>query len=393
MNTENINQIQVGNILWRYKGLIISSALFCGIIALIISYFIPKIYEAKATLLIMPPKFQTDVQPTAFTSPTYQGLLESRELVKEIIEQLQLKNITVEELTKKMKTKVIFESQPKSIYTPVIYLLAESDTPQSAAAIANKWAELFVGRTEHLSSREIDKAYQLLTTQLDSTKYNLLQAEEAVKRYKDKYKLENRQSELASILQQLNGLSSGILSQPRYSQFLPLNPMTISVFPEVKQELPQGYRGLYVSLLYSYNTTENLLKQSGSQLSPEEKQRLQKFADTLNIQINELVKTIQQLEQKEKQLSETINIGETELLRLQREADRYKKTYDLLSEKAEQAKIAKSEQVEDVKIFAKAVIPEQHIWPRKGIISIIAFLVGFFISAGFVLTKEYFKTA
>ena len=112
----------------------------------------------------------------------------------------------------------------------------------------------------------------------------------------------------------------------------------------------------------------------------------------MNAQINELTKTINQLEKKALKLSETIVVGETELFKLQQDADNFKKNYSLLFDKAEQAKISKAEQVEDVKIFAKAVVPEQHIWPRKSIITIIATLVGFFVSAGLVLVKEYFQT-
>ncbi|MCX7918577.1 MAG: Wzz/FepE/Etk N-terminal domain-containing protein [bacterium] len=388
MTSENGNlyTIQVGKILWQYKHLIIGCSVFCGMIALIISFFIPKTYEAKATLLVMPPKFQTDVQPTAFSAPTYQALLESRELVKEIIDQLQLKKITVEELQRKMNTKVVIESQPKSIFTPVIYLTVKSDSPETAAAIANKWAELFVARTEHLSSREIDRAYQLLTNQLDSTEQNLKQAEEIVKQLKEKYKLENLRSELAGKLQQLDGNSAPSL-------FRAQQPTIISVYtPTETQKIEQGYRGLQASMLYELSTTQNLLDKLGPQFSPDERNQIQKRIDMLTIQIHDLNKTIQQLEKEVQKLQNEIVTGETLISRAQREVDKYKQTYIMLAEKAEQAKIAKAEQVEDIKIFAKAVVPEQHIWPRKGVISIIAFFSGFFISSGFIVTREYFRT-
>lgn len=392
MTDQENKTIKIGKVLWRYRTIIIGSALFCGIIALIVSFFVPKVYEAKSTLLIMPSKYQTEVQPTAFSTPTYQGLLDNREITKEIIDQLGLKEMTVELLQKEMTTKIIIESQPRSIYTPVIDLIVHADNPQIAAAIANKWAELFVGRTEHLSSREIDRTYQLLTTQLDSTKRNLSQAQDNVKLLREKYKLTNMQSEMASILQQLNGVTSGTPAQPNYSQFSALNVMTFSFLPTPEPNQQQGYRGLYISLVYALNTVENKLKQSDSQLSPEERQQLQSYASSLKVQINELTKTISQLEKGAQRLAETIVVGESELVKMQQDADNFRKNYSLLFDKTEQAKIAKAEQVEDIKIFAKAIVPEQPIWPRKSIITLIAALVGLFVSAGFVLTKEYFNT-
>lgn len=390
MVNESVNQIKYSNVvivLWRNRYRVIGSALICGIIALIVSFFIPKTYEAKATLLIMPPKFQTDVQPTAFSAPTYEGLLESRELVKEIINQLGLQNTTVEELQKKMTTKLIMESQPKALFTPVIHLMVRSNNPMTAAAIANKWTELFVARTEHLSSQEIDKSYQLLTTQLDSTKQNLFQAEETLKRYREKYKLENLRSELASKLQQLDGSYAPVL-------FRTPTPSIVSVYPTSEaQKLEQGYHSLYASLVFEMNTTKNLLEKYDNQLSADEKSRLQSRIDAIAIEVSELSKTIRQLEDDAKQLQNESVIGDTLIGRAQREVDTYKITYNLLSEKAEQAKIAKAEQVEDVKIFAKAIVPEQHVWPRKSIITIIATLVGFMISTGIVLLQDYLKKA
>jgi tyrosine-protein kinase Etk/Wzc len=384
MEDQENRTISITNVLWKYRILIIGSMVFCGIIAFSVSFFVPKTYEAISTLLIMPSKFQTDVQPIAFSAPTYQGLLESREMVKEIIDQLQLKKITVEEIQKNISTKIIMESQPKALFTPVINLVVKSSNPETAAAIANKWAEVFVARTEHLSSHEIDRAYQLLTTQLDSTEQNLKQAEEMVKQLKEQYKIENLRSELAGKLQQLDGASAPSLFRSQQHTF-------ISVFtPGEMQKMEQGYRGLQASIMYERNTTQNLLDKFGTQLPSDEKNRIQMRIDTLTIQINDLNKTIQVLEKEVQKLQNVVVIGETEIGRAQREIDTYKQTYTMLAEKAEQAKIAKAEQVEDIKVFAKAVVPEQPIWPRKSIITLIAALAGLFISSGFVLMKEYF---
>ncbi|MFB3897347.1 MAG: GumC family protein [bacterium] len=385
MSEQTNNTINITNAFWKYRMLIIGSMVFCGLIALGISYFIPKTYEAISTILIMPPKFQTDVQPITFSAPTYQGLLESREIVKDIIDQLHLKKITIEELQRNISTKLIVESQPKAIFTPVIHLIAKSDNPEMAAAIANKWAEVFVSRTEHLSSREIDSAYLLLTTQLDSTEQNLKQAEDIIKQLKEKYKMDNLRSELAGKLQQLDGTSAPSL-------FRTQQPTLISIYtPNGMQSMDQGYRGLLASLIYERDTTQNMLEKSGAQISPDDKKRMQMRMDMLNIQISDLNRTIRVLETEVQKLQKEIITGDTFIIRAQRDVDTYKQTYSLLADKSEQAKIAKAEQAEDIKIFAKAVVPEQPIWPRKRIIALVAALAGLFISTGWVLTKEYFN--
>jgi LPS O-antigen subunit length determinant protein (WzzB/FepE family) len=66
-----------------------------------------------------------------------------------------------------------------------------------------------------------------------------------------------------------------------------------------------------------------------------------------------------------------------------------KHSFDLLSDKLEQAKIAESEQTNmpDIKIVADAVLPDKKIRPMRSLIVAMAMMLGFVGSCGMVFTR------
>ena len=99
-------------------------------------------------------------------------------------------------------------------------------------------------------------------------------------------------------------------------------------------------------------------------------QRLQAEAEIKRLQ-QELEQTVQALEQAK---------GERE--RLQRDLDEAQSAYEGLQQKTEQALFTKGQMLEDVRIAAFAVRPDEPVSPDRLLITAITALVAFFISTG-----------
>ena len=197
------------HILRQKKLFVIGGTLLCGMLAAVISLFIPEVYEAQATLLIMPSKlFQSEIQPSAFSPITYQTLLGSKEFAKQIIDkipELKQKNMKIEDLMKSMKAEVVIEEHGlnQRSYSPLVKMTARGKSPKQAAQIANTWAELFVEQNGRLTSRESEQSYDFLTSQFTITTTALQNMEAQLREYKDTFKLDLLKSELINKITQL----------------------------------------------------------------------------------------------------------------------------------------------------------------------------------------------
>ena len=207
----------ITTLLQRKMKQIIWSAIACGVLAAIISLVIPEVWEAQSILVIMPPKFQTDIQQTNFSPITYQNLLESKELAKQIIERLSkkeasLKKLKVETLQKSMKTKVVIEEKGlnEKSYSPMVKLIVQAETPKLAAEIANTWAEIFVEQNGKLTNNATELSYDFMTGQFSLTTTELFAAEEDLRMYKDNTKLDLLKSQIASEITKLESYRANL---------------------------------------------------------------------------------------------------------------------------------------------------------------------------------------
>ena len=73
----------------RHWRLIFGTAFAAGLLtALVVILFVPRKYEAAATLIIVPPKFASDLKPSTLTVQGYQQLLESDAVIAEARQRL-----------------------------------------------------------------------------------------------------------------------------------------------------------------------------------------------------------------------------------------------------------------------------------------------------------------
>jgi uncharacterized protein involved in exopolysaccharide biosynthesis len=77
-----------------------------------------------------------------------------------------------------------------------------------------------------------------------------------------------------------------------------------------------------------------------------------------------------------------------DLVRLIRDQKVYEQLYLLLTAELEQARIRETMNTPTVQLLDPAVPPERHSWPRRGILTVAAFLVAFLGAAGWVAAHD-----
>ena len=140
----------------RHWRLIFGTAFVAGlVVGLYVILFVAHSYEAAATLIIVPPKFASDLKPSTLTVQGYQQLLESDAVIaearKRLITRGVLKTDDVLQLGRNINTKIFASRRAEeTVLAPMLQAVARGRTPDQAAAIANEWANVFLERTRQL---------------------------------------------------------------------------------------------------------------------------------------------------------------------------------------------------------------------------------------------------
>lgn len=172
--------------LWRKKGRIALVTVLSGLAVLFATLLLPKTYQARATLLLQPSSFSTDLKPAPFSVQTYQSILSSdyvaEKLRQELIEsKVLLPSVALEEFKSQLSVETFVEKetdQPGARpYLPIIELVAEAESPEIAKIMANRWAELFTRETVSLSSRVKSGTLDFIETQYPSVSKSLNEKE------------------------------------------------------------------------------------------------------------------------------------------------------------------------------------------------------------------------
>lgn len=261
MNDTQDLMIQIISLARKRILIIFGGALLCGILAAFISLTLPEVYEAQSTLIIMPQNFQSDLQQEqqSFTPITYQNLLMSKDMAKQIIDRLKLKDTKIEQMMQSMKTEVVMEERGLNMrsYSPIIKLIAKGDSPKQAALIANTWAELFVEQNGMLTSRESELSYDFLTSQFTQTTTALQEAESQMRAFRDSSKLELVKSEMNSKLSKLEGYRANF-TDIKYE----LDTKTAQLIQLRKKIDAQEENGTWIGIIKAENPADEFSQQT-----------------------------------------------------------------------------------------------------------------------------------
>ena len=128
---------------------------------------VPRSYEASATLVVVPPKFSSDLKPSTLTVQGYQKLLESDAAIAEakrrLVEKGVLKADDPLRLNRELESRIFVSRRADELsLAPMLQAVARGASPAKAAAIANTWAEVFLERTKSLIAGSTSSTVQFI---------------------------------------------------------------------------------------------------------------------------------------------------------------------------------------------------------------------------------------
>ncbi|NMB45644.1 MAG: hypothetical protein GX998_04450, partial [Firmicutes bacterium] len=186
LRDDEIDLREVFMVLWNGKWTIIALMVVAALVAGVGGrIFLTPSYDAVATLLIMPPTYQSAIEPEPLPLDTYRALAMTHSIASQVIESLQLKNAKNESLTADgvLKAVEVETSVPQGSRTDsretagMMNIKVSWNDPTIAKDIANTWADVFMKNTAHIRKSESDEIAGVILSQFGSTEEALKNAE------------------------------------------------------------------------------------------------------------------------------------------------------------------------------------------------------------------------
>lgn len=410
---DEINLRDYINVLIKRKVTILVVFFVCVIFAAIYSFKAQKVYQSSVSIMITPSKIQRTLSPgeislnevsgkegkielkSIISLPTHKELLKSNTVLKRVIDKLDITDSEGEKIH-----PVVLASKldiKRAEETNILQLLVKDKDPELSRDIANTWANEYIDYTQEIISGEVKSTEEFITSQFKIAEQNLIQAEEKVKNFKDKHKLDLMQAELDMKKSKLNNAKKEFID-------LAFNlKVKQDLLNQLKEEVKQQDKYILQSKAITDNALwENVIRNKGMGGGIENKrltsevinpiyQNLEKRIVNTRLEINTLKPKTQYLENSISQtkdeidkLGSIISQKQLELTRLNRRVNIYKKTYNNLSNKIEEARIIKAAQLDEVKIISEAIASNSPISLKKkqniAIAAVLGLMLGVFIA-------------
>lgn len=129
-----------------------------------------QIYEASAILVVVPPRFVSELSPPTYTIQGYREFLDSDAVIAETAGRLAERGFYPDDrglLLARQLDSTIFTSRrsEETLLAPMLRLRARSSSGDRAAALANTWAEVFLERIHALALGTTSETVQFIDDQ------------------------------------------------------------------------------------------------------------------------------------------------------------------------------------------------------------------------------------
>ena len=195
---DEINLMDYIRVIIKRKKLIISIFLIAVVAAAIVSLLLPKIYQASASIMLMPSTVRTAVSPSrnlidpetskigeyiesklTISIPTHKSLLKSNAVLGRVIDKLKLESkwnedSTFEGLSRQLEVENTEE-------TSILQLAVKDKEPGLARDIVNIWADEYAKYSLGMITGEVKGSGDFVESQFELVKCDLVRAEKAVK--------------------------------------------------------------------------------------------------------------------------------------------------------------------------------------------------------------------
>lgn len=203
-----------------------AGGIVAGLVAGIVLLILPRDYEAAATLVVVPPTFTSELKQTTLTVQGYQRLLESDEVLSLSKRRLEAEgSLEVDEtleLGEDIMTRIfVSRKSEETELAPIVQAVAVWDDPETAAAIANSWAEIFVVKTQELMSGSTSVTVEFIEAEYGTRRLELQGLENDLVDVGDRYQVLHDSAEdrwerkTADLIAETEGLKAAHASETK----------------------------------------------------------------------------------------------------------------------------------------------------------------------------------
>lgn len=179
----------------RWK-LIFLGAVVAALMTFATTLMMAPSYESKATLILRPPRFSSELKPEPLTLETYQRLAQSDVVLS------RLRGFLDEKLDNRQKSLIqnlraalsvnIFpvreSDRPGSRqFMPLLELVVTSPDPDLSATVANAWASVCLERLSDFNSLSRESTLDFIESQYETVRRSLGEDEENLRKRQDYY--------------------------------------------------------------------------------------------------------------------------------------------------------------------------------------------------------------
>jgi uncharacterized protein involved in exopolysaccharide biosynthesis len=395
--------------------LILACTLLAGVGAYIVALFIPPVYEAEVNVAIvksgvtlnLEPRFRTDLDVTVDQVARRRSLTT---IVKspEIAIEVSKHKLIGEQLSSA-------EREPNKLLATVsavsegdlIRIRVGASTGEKAALIANVWAQAYEDRVNAIygetgislaeiqpqteaAKRDYDKQEAALVAFLSNSTFNQLeyQATQKKQRLEDLRVLENQLDRLLSDAVALRKRVAARTSNTTAGDDLAAFLLEASTFSAGSTSSSAGSSA--VELPVDLQISINQLTANGSVA-----EKLNNL-DILITALEDRRKTLQagvvtQLQQELSQLQAQFEQQSAKKQELTQARDLAWSTYTTLANKSAEVNVTTVSKSKLVRIAVPAAVPQDPIWPKRGLSTLVASLLGFIAGATTAFVKENSK--
>ncbi|MFQ5881502.1 MAG: GumC family protein [Candidatus Methylomirabilales bacterium] len=203
MEEDIVRPIDYFRVIWKRKGLIVLLAVVTVIAAVVVSLMMPRVYETKATVLIIPPIYKSEISIEALPVDIYKQLAITSSVLYGVIKKLNLKDevtgeeLSVEDLDGMLEVNVVERGgQTGPVTSALMFLNVKGNKPRMITDIANTWGEIVAEESRKIRVSESASIARVIQEQYESTREKLIKAEDRLRDFREGAKLEVKRKEL-----------------------------------------------------------------------------------------------------------------------------------------------------------------------------------------------------
>ena len=350
--------------LYKKKGKIVFAALLVGIIFYAFSYFLPKYYEAKTSVLpnsSSSSEFNLNsfgqvlpilgISPNDNNADLYIQILRSRTVAERVLDRFNLMQVWELESNEKAIKRLAGQTSMVATREGMILLSFESKDPELSANIANAYIEELDRVNQEKSMSKARSARLYIEEQLAITEQELADASRKLADFQLKNKTINLTEQLTAAIEQAGELKGQIIAKQVQLGILKQSIKTGNRLQELNTEINQ------LELQY------NKLQFGGDLPLSERKEFFIAFSEApeVALQFADLMRQVK--------IKETV--------------------FQLLNQQYYQAKIEEAKDTPTIQVLDKAKIPEKKSRPFRTLIALTGFIIGGLVSTFRIVSKQY----